>query len=45
MREFADRLLDGEVEPACADGSGRGYGIAPVTPPTPPDVLFSAYGG
>jgi len=25
--------------------SGRGYGIAPVTPPTPPDVPFSAYGG
>jgi len=26
-------------------GSGRGNGIAPVTPPTPPDMRFSASGG
>jgi hypothetical protein len=26
-------------------GSGRGDGIAPVTPPTPPDMRFSASGG
>ena len=25
--------------------SGRGDGIAPVTPPTPPDMPFSASGG
>ena len=26
-------------------GSGRADGIAPVSPPTPPYVRFSAYGG
>ena len=26
-------------------GSGRGNGIAPVTPPTPPDMRSSASGG
>jgi hypothetical protein len=28
-----------------ASRSGRGDGIAPVTPPTPPDMPFSASGG
>jgi hypothetical protein len=35
--------------PSCsammAPGSGRGGGITPATPPTPPYVRFSAYGG
>lgn len=26
-------------------GSGRANGIAPVSPPTPPDMRFSASGG
>jgi hypothetical protein len=33
------------VQTAVVGRSGRANGVAPVSPPTPPDVRFSASGG
>ena len=41
LQELASRYVELERQP----GAGRGNGIAPVTPPTPPDVRSSASGG
>ncbi len=41
-RDRSQKAIGAEAQPV---GSGRGDGIAPVTPPTPPDMRFSASGG
>jgi hypothetical protein len=43
--QHPERFVNLGAPKKAQSGSGRGDGIAPVTPPTPPDMPFSASGG